>query len=272
MRIEIVTPAGRERYLEILYRHLKLQKSNFDQWTLWINTTHQPDIDYCKRLERENDWIRTIDYEIPPNSEWSIYSFFKYACDPKKIYIRLDDDIVWMEKDFVRNLSTFRYQNPEYFLVYGNIINNAVIDHLQQRLGNFKIKELFEYDSFGQNGWSNPQIAEQKHKDFMKAILTNDIEKFKFRQWILHLYERVSINCISWMGSEFEKFNGEVEHDEELYLSVIKPQELKKPNIIYGEAVCAHYAFFTQRPYLDENTDVLNKYKFISELHEKISN
>ena len=272
MDVEIVTPAGRKKSLEILYNYLKYQKKDFKQWTLWLNTTNHIDINYCKQLKKENSWIKTIDLDVHFNGSHSIYSFFKHSCDPNKIYIRLDDDIVWIEKDFIRKLSAFRNQNPEYFLVYGNIINNAVIDHLQQRFGNFQIKEFLEYDAFGKNSWGNPHIALQKHEDFIKAILMNDIEKFKFNQWILHLYERVSINCISWIGSEFEKFNGKVEQDEELYLSVLKPQELKKPNIIYGQAVCVHYAFFTQREYLNKNTNLLNRYKFISELYERIPN
>ena len=53
MKIEIVTPAGRQRYLELLFLHLKSQKADFHHWTLWLNTNNQADIDYCKKLEKE---------------------------------------------------------------------------------------------------------------------------------------------------------------------------------------------------------------------------
>jgi hypothetical protein len=110
------------------------------------------------------------------------------------------------------------------------------------------------------NGWSSGEIAEQKHNNFIKSIHNLDIDKFKFKKWVLNRHERVSINCISWLGSEFEKFGGEVGYDEEQWLSVDKPRQLNKYNIIYGEPLCAHYAFCTQRDYLDNRTNILQVY------------
>jgi hypothetical protein len=270
MDIEIVTPAGRKETLSILYNHLKNQSKDFKQWTLWLNTINQPDIDYCKKLEKENNWIKTIDLDVPFNSNYSICSFFKHACDPNKIYIRLDDDIVWLEADFIKKLAKFRYENPEYFLVYGNIINNAVIDHIHQRFGNFNIdSDIIAYSAFDHYGWASAEIAKKKHEIFLNAVLNNETEKFKFKKWILNLYERVSINCISWLGSEFEKFNGQVGMDEEHWLSVIKPMELKKPNVIYGEPICAHYAFHTQRVNLNK-TNILYKYRILAQLKKQL--
>lgn len=262
--VNIVTPAGRKKYLEILFNHLNKQKNDFDIWTLWLNTTNKEDIDYCKGLESQNEWIKTIDLEVPYNSSRSIYSFFKYACDINTIYIRLDDDIVWMEKNFIKNLSLFRLNNPDYFLVYPNIINNAIIDHINQRFGSLNIEDILSYNSFDPNGWLNEKISQKKHEYFIKHIYDMNTNKFKFGKWILNRYERVSINCISWFGEEFEKFYGKVEEDEEQWLSVIKPKEIEKYNIIYGEAICVHFAFYTQRHYLDKSTNILDLYKEIS--------
>ena len=71
------------------------------------------------------------------------------------------------------------------------------------------------------------------------------------------------MNVISWLGSEFNKFNGIVDADEENWLSCIKPSQISKPNIIFGDSLFSHYAFFTQRNYID-STDILEKYKEIS--------
>lgn len=81
--------------------------------------------------------------------------------------------------------------------------------------------------------------------------------------WILHHYERVSINGISWLGEEFKKFNGIVESEEE-DISCKKPLSLKKKNIIYGNFVCCHYAFYTQRELLDKDKTILQGYYDIS--------
>ena len=80
--------------------------------------------------------------------------------------------------------------------------------------------------------------------------------------WILYFNERVSINCISWLGSTFSEFDGQVGHDEEQWLACDAPVLKNKMNIIYGGFVCVHYSFFTQRDHLDK-TDILQLYKNI---------
>lgn len=265
MNVEIVTPAGRKRYLEILYKHLKAQKKDFNNWTLWVNTSNQEDLDYCQLLEKENNWIKTIYNQSQDKTPLAIHQFFKYTCDSNTVYIRLDDDIVWIEKDFIKNLANFRMNNPEYFLVYGNIINNSIIDHIHQRMGNLKLSKIIGYGVLDHYGWANPEIAKEKHESFQQDIRNNNIEKFKFSRWILNLYERVSINSISWIGDEFAKFDGKVGIDEEQWLSVDKPIQLKKPNMIYGGAVCAHFAFKTQRNILDKYHHILDEYKRLAD-------
>lgn len=268
MRVEIVTPAGRKRYLHLLYEHLKLQKNDFDQWTIWINTKYSGDYNYCKELEKENDWIKTIESILPPSGCNSIYSFFKYTCDPNTIYIRIDDDIVWLENNFIKKIIQFRIDNPNYFLVYANIINNSIIDHLHQRIGGLNIRTNIGYDSMDNVGWATPEICLLKHSNLIKSIFKNDLDKFKFNKWILNRYERVSINCISWFGSEFQKFNGHVDKDEEHWLSHVYPKQIEKPNIICGNALCSHFAFFTQRDFLDK-TEILKMYRLVLEWTKK---
>ena len=273
MEIEIVTPAGRKKYLEILYRHLKSQKDYFNTWTLWVNTAYREDVEYCKQLKRENDWIEVIKPIIHPNGSESVYSFYKYACNPDKIYIKIDDDIVWMEKDFIKKLVDFRVENPEYFLVFANIINNAIIDHLHMRSGAISIGEVINYNPFDNTGWFRGDIAEKKHNILLQSIEKNDLEKFKFCRHILFDFERVSINCISWLGKDFKKFDGiiipEINHigvpvkDDEQWLASDYPKSINKANVIYGKALCSHYSFYTQLEHLSK-TDVLERYALLA--------
>lgn len=264
MNIEIVTPAGRQRYLEVLFLHLKSQKADFDQWTLWLNTTNQSDIDFCKKLERENEWIKTIDLDVEWAGNDSISSFFKHAKDPDTVYIRFDDDVVWMEGDFIKKLSKFRLENPEYFLVFGNIINNAIIDHIHQRMGALEHENLaITYNCGDSAAWGNPDFAEIKHKNFFQKLESNNLGTFKFNKWDLFFNERVSINCISWFGKDFEEI-GSVDSDEEQFLSADYPKSKGLINTIYGEILCCHFAFHPQREKMD-NTEILNEYKEIAE-------
>lgn len=265
MRRVVVTPAGRKKYLEILLEHMKREHDNsgFHQWDLWINTNVEEDIEYCRSLASKFPWIKTI--ELPgihcvTNS--NIHKFFKYACDPRCVYVRVDDDIVYIEPGFFDKLYTFRIANPEPFLVYANIINNAVISHIHQRNRRFRYTRLGGYKCMDDIGWKDPHYAETIHRAFIKDVKEGNIKKWhrSFDTWECIDFERVSINGISWLGRTFKEFEGQVGEDEEAWLSVDKPRMLNKTNVIFGGAICAHFAFFTQRSHLD-TTDILDQYR-----------
>jgi len=262
MRKIIVTPAGRKRSLEILFNNLKNLKNEFDEWVLWVNTNNLEDIGYMEELQRDNDFIKLQRSEIDVNGSWSIYDFYK-KCAEDSIYIRLDDDIVYIREGSIKDLFEFRANNPDYFLVYGNIVNNGITSHLYQRKGVLYNGFNFGYECMDGNGWNNPKAAELIHRTFLKLYEENRTEDFLLNNWILKDYERCSINVISWIGKEFLKFDGKVGVDEEDWLSCEKPRKERKPNIIFGNSLFVHYSFYTQKEYLDA-TDILEKYKSIS--------
>jgi hypothetical protein len=258
MKKIIVTPAGRERYLKTLKKYIEREKGTFDEWHLWLNTNVQSDIDYCNSIE--NDWIKI---QRLPNintvSSMNIHKFFQFAKDPDAVYIRLDDDIVFLEPGFFTKLFQTRIDNPEPFLIYPNIINNSIVSHLHQRNKLFTIPGIITYTCMDKEGWKNPNVAEALHRAFIQDVKDGQIEKWKtsFRLWDLWHYERVSINCVSWLGSVFENLT--VGADEEQWLSCEKPSRLKKANLLVHEPICVHFSFFTQREHLDK-TDILEQY------------
>ena len=168
-----------------------------------------------------------------------------------------------MEKNAIENIINFRIDNPQYFLVYGNIINNSICDHLHQRLGSLDILPVMGYNVLDFNSWRNEHIAEIKHRNLIEKIKNKNVDAYFFKEWILTFFERVSINVISWLGEEFALFDGEVNHDEEPWLSCVKPREINKTNAICGTALFGHFSFFTQRNYMDK-TDILLIYKEIA--------
>lgn len=271
----IVTPAGRHRYIQILYQYLKIfyDKKQFDQWDIWINTKNSSDIEYLKKLESKHTWIKTK--TIPKLSSetftsWDIYNFFRFACDPNCVYLRFDDDIVFINDDAINLIFDYRLRNPEPFLIYANIINNAIISHLHYRNCLFDYHLFPDYSCTSKIAWSDPKFAEAIHRAFLIDVFAGNVNRWKttFNVWKLSLFERVSINCICWLGSVFNEFKGIVGNDEEHWLSVDKPKSLNKPNIILGEAIVAHYSFYVQREHLDK-TDILVKY---AELSKQIFN
>lgn len=264
----VVTPAGRKRYVEILLKYLLKEQNFIDEYHIWMNTNNIEDIKYFETIAQQYSFIK-LKYNANKHRDkgksGAIYTFFADCIDSDSIYIRLDDDIVWLENNFIEKLYYHRLNNLNYFLIYPNIINNAIIDHIRWRFGCFENNDSLHKYSFGYKcqddiGWKNADVAYLKHEEFLKDLINNNLEYYKFNKWILFYYERVSINCISWFGDEFRKFNGKVGANEEQWLSVDYPKRIQKPNCIFGNILCSHFSFYTQRNLLD-NTELLSKYE-----------
>jgi len=261
MRHIVVTPAGRRRYLEILVKHLVAQKQDFDEWHLWVNTNDVEDIAYCHWLaEQHPSWIKCVSSTMPPDGNQSIHQFFAYCIDPNTVYTRLDDDIVWLEPGFLRKMYNFRLSHPQYFLVYGTIVNNALTSYIYQQRGLIDHSHgSCNYEVMDNVGWKSAEFAEHVHRTFIKDLNEGKTEMWYVQPQVLHDYERMSINAISWLGSEFAKFQGLVGIDEEQWISVDKPKSIGTRNIVCGDALVVHFSFYPQREHLDK-TDILTQY------------
>jgi len=263
----VVTPAGRKRYLELLFENLKKCKDEFDKWVIWVNTNNAQDIEYMKLLESENDFIELqySEFDVDPNDSHTgtICNFFKKCIDVNSVYLRLDDDIIYIHKNSIKDLFDFRIKNEQYFLVYGNILNNAIVSYLYQKNNIIGNTPLLTYDCLDNHSWRNPQFAYNLHNVFLEKFNENKILDFFIDNWELKNFERVSINSICWLGKTFSLFGGNVGVSEETWLSTDKPQELNQTSIIFGKSLFCHYAFAPQRNFL-ESTDILDKYSKIT--------
>lgn len=266
MKKIIVTPAGRKKYLELLHTNLNKCKDEFDEWVIWVNTDNKEDIDYMESLANSYDYIKLqySDVTVDPNGSHTatICRFFRNCIDENSVYLRLDDDIIYIKKGSIKDLFDFRIDNEEYFLVFGNILNNAILTNLYQQKNIITNLPPVSYDCLDENGWRNGHFATHLHSIFLEKESLGEESDFFIDNWILSNFERCSINAISWLGKSFKEFNGEVGHAEEIWLSSDKPMELNKPNIIFGKSIFSHYAFAPQRPTL-ENTNILERYSKI---------
>lgn len=258
-KIVVVTPSGRNRYQKILFEYIKQNLSIIDEYRLWVNTTNPEDLLWFYKISESYDWLKldTISNLPKIGTSAAIHHFFKGCTEENTIYIRLDDDIVFLDKDFFKNLLDFRIQYPEYFLVSANIINNAICSHLHQRAGFLDYdKGVVGYDCMDKFGWASGEFAIFVHKTFLDNLQKNkNCIKYYFDRWIFNKYERFSINCISWFGSDMNLLGGNIAEDEESDITMNQPKKINKYNAICGNAVCSHFAFYTQRKLLD-NTDL----------------
>jgi hypothetical protein len=263
-KIIAVTPAGRKRYLEILHLNLVKFKGLIDEWHLWVNTEDEDDIKWMEDLSSQDfNYIKIIKNphnRVKGNS--TICDFFPLYNGLKDyVFIRFDDDIVFIDDNLI-DLLDFRIDNPQYFLVYANLINNGINTHLLQRMGKIPLSisynQLVEYNCSGQLAWIDSKVAENIHREFINNF--DNRWMYLYDTWVLYNYERVSINCISWLSEEFNLFNGKVGEDEEQWLSSDYPFKIRKPNIMFGRFLVSHFAFWTQREHLDK-TNILELYK-----------
>jgi len=257
-----VTPAGRRRYIHLLAMHLLANRDIIDKHIFWLNTNDPKDIDYMYLLAKTYpDFfeVRDIGLKGPPDSS-NIHKFFPECTVKDTTYIRFDDDVIWIDKNAVVNLLECRERHPNAPIIFANIINNALCNHLQQRYGNIPLTKKFkaDYSCMG-NSWADHYYAEYFHKVAISKIKNNQIKDLYFPDWILFLHERMSINCITWEGECFEKFFGQVAYNEEEWLTTTLPEVLNENNVLCGNALVSHYAFCSQRSYMD-GTDILSEY------------
>lgn len=263
-----VTPAGRQRYLEILQLHMKreYERGNFQEWHLWINTNIQSDIDYINQLADENQFIKAVPNPGVYNHNYSIANFYRYCIDEDTVYLRLDDDICFVEKDAIEKMFKFRILHENYFLTCGNTINNSLCGHIHQRLGIVDERHgINQFICMDEVGWRNVEYSEYVHRILLSNIIEKQTGRYKFDKWELREHQRISINVISWFGKDFKDFAEGLppNWDEEHMLTTEVPAHYKKINCICGQALFSHFSFFTQREHL-EQTNLLELYKNIA--------
>lgn len=180
--------------------------------------------------------------------------------DPKTIYLRFDDDIVWMADDAVQRLLDFRIDHPDFFLVFANTLNNSLCSHLHQRLGALPPAPFLEYTCCGERSWRRWETADEVHRRFFEAMECGQLDRFKFPAWELVGYERFSINCMAWFGADNRAIRDRMTDSEEICLTEQIPRQLGRRNVIVGDALVSHFAYYPQREALEANTGWLSRY------------
>ena len=250
-RIVVVTPAGHRRFLEILFPYVHKQHNIIDEHHLWVNTDRTNDISYMEDIQRRDPSFYKLFYlDIPHRNTDSIYTFWKYATDINTIFIRLDDDIVYISPNLIETLVKFRIENPHYWLVYPIIVNNPMNYNF--------LSDWYPHIP----GW--PSSAEQTyaiHKEFFHRLF-HGLHNYEFERHEVPLDKLININCICWFGADVQQFQGEVNVKEELDIAVWKPQEYQRPNCICGKAWVVHFSFAAARRTLEQRyPNLLSEYK-----------
>jgi hypothetical protein len=266
-KVVLTIPAGRKRYLDVLLPYILREYDLLDEIRLWVNTKNFDDIIWMVEKSLKYDKIKldrtVVENPTPniPDQNLELYRFWNNCKDEDTLYLRLDDDVVWLEENFFKKMIDFRINNPEPLFIYPNIVNNTITDHIHQRLGCFRDLGKLKYECVDPVGVMDGVHAGQRHSTFINDINNKDIEKYKFDKWLLFNYERVSINSLAWFGRDIKDIV--FEKDEEHFVSCKAPELVSKPNMIYGGVMAVHFSFHMQRTHLD-STGILELYSALS--------
>lgn len=280
-RVVTVTPAGRKAYLEILAAYLLKYRAQIDEHHFWVNTDNAEDIAYLEGLAQQYpdffklDRCSYYDASRPNNSIWQ---YFRSCVDEDTIYIRLDDDICYIAPDALESLAAFRAAHREPFLILGNIVNNAICSYFQQQRGflprSWGVVQRVCMDGVG---WDSKRFAQRIHTLFLRDIKKGQTAQWEFSPKELDAFDRFSINVICWFGKDMKQVEElaienlyvnriphligdyEISNEEEM-LTMYLPAKFGRPNVICGDAVFGHFAYYPQRAYLEGLTTLLEEY------------
>jgi hypothetical protein len=261
-RIVVVTPAGRRKYLDLLKNYV-LNDDSIDAWHLWDNCRNEADRRYIYELERISPKISIISIKGSDGSNASVNRFYIKCRDAGVFYIKMDDDIVYLPKDFGRQLyNKAAPEKSKYTWWSPLVVNNAICTWLLKYHGRVHIGNKVSAQAGCSLGWRSPIFAKALHQVFVQAATTHNLSAFQVPDFEINL-TRFSINCIGFFG-DFVASLTEAEFcppgvDDEEWISAVLPSRVGKPGRIVGDIVISHFSYFTQEHAL-LCSNILNKY------------
>jgi hypothetical protein len=308
-RIVLVSFAGRKCTMSILMKYIEKYKNKntdyFDEYRIFVATTIKEDLDYLESLNNKFDWINLVytkkdDKIILDDRNYIWDASYKTCCQEDTVYLKFDDDIIFLEENIFTDFIKFRIRNKEHPLVFPAIINNSftswyyeyqkkieIHPTLKTKIGETWIdtsKRIYPYvkERIGQQikignitetnevlcpvAWGNLDYVVSLHNMFINDIKNNNNnnnnDKYKFHEWRLKGIQPVSISCCCWLGDNLKKYTSMVGEvkDDEPWWTIWLPVWTGDYNIIYGKTVVGHYAYYKQRELGLDKTDILEKY------------
>jgi hypothetical protein len=278
-RVVAWTPFGRRPTYSILIEYLKrdVQRGLVDEVWAYMNTDptgQEGDIAYAHELDEEYDWFHLkhrpagIDLGRLPRQRYTGLAY-RYMTDPDAIYVRFDDDIIYIHEDAIQNLVRARIEMPAPVAVFPIIINNAICSHFLQACQKIPMDwgkvELYCMDPMG---WASGPFAVNMHELLMSHIEAGTVDDlYLHMDYTLQPGTQFSVSCFASRGEDYAALPQPgvlVPDEEESWHTVHQPLATGRPNILRGNAVVAHWSFFTQHPFLNA-TNLLDRYRKLAE-------
>lgn len=283
------TPWGREDTASILYQYMKRdhERGVVDEWWLCLNTDPDQvgDLKYAYRLAREHAWITIKDRpagvsRLSPKQRNTGY-FCRYMVDPSTVYVRFDDDIVYVHENAIPALVRHKIQTPMAVASFPVMWNNSVISWFLQQAGVIPTEGSGHVSTPGYVwpqvggpycmdavGWANGQFAVQMHTFLIDHIVHDGVKDlFLYQDFPLQLGMQFSVSTFAALGAMYASLDipGVLEpYEEESWHTIHQPRKVGQPNMVVGDALVSHYTFFPQRAIVTQ-TGILEQYRQIAD-------
>jgi hypothetical protein len=272
-------PFGREATVSILMKYLvrEHERGLIDELWLYLNTDPDQvsDLRYAYGLaKRHKGFVRIIERPVDcprqqPKQRNTGYAY-RYMADPDTMFLRLDDDIVYVHPDAVEKLCTAKAALPGTLAAFALMWNNAIISWYAQHLDiipkSFGVVQApFCMDPVG---WADGEFAVKIHRLLLDWIEQGVPEKAYFYQnYPLAPRQQFSVSAHVIDGADFCALPvpGVLDYpEEEHWITVHRPAIIGKSNDIIGDALVSHYTFYPQGDTV-RRTNILDRYRRIAE-------
>jgi hypothetical protein len=238
-RTYAITFAGRRDRMPLLVDAIRaaLERGIIDEWHVWNYARTPEDAAWVQSLAADNIVIKTPAKIVKAKYEDAYLEYTPDTYGPQDVFVKIDDDIVYLDVDGLDHMISFRRLNPQYYIVSANVVNNSLCYLMQRELGCFAGVEVPELMTSGEQ-------ATTLHRAFLggaKAMYESAAE--------YNLDYSLNINCIAWLGADLEsvsKCESTSINNDEMNLSNAFPKIFERPACIFGPCVAAHLSFHTQ--------------------------
>ncbi|KAJ9652724.1 hypothetical protein H2198_008043 [Neophaeococcomyces mojaviensis] len=102
----------------------------------WIrNTDIKADVDYLHKIVASNPAYRVIEIK---ETGFVGYGLAWTTLQPDAIYVKIDDDVVWLADDTIPRIVSTKLEHPEYLVVSANMINSPLMGWVHYHMSAIK--------------------------------------------------------------------------------------------------------------------------------------
>lgn len=272
------TPYGREETMSILVKYMErdVMAGVVDEYWLYMNTDpkQERDREYAHELNEEHAWIllkeRPAGIRALRPKQLNTGRFYRYAIEPDTVYVRFDDDIVYVHEDAVENLVRKKIDSPD-FVCFPIIWHNAVCSYYLQQFGKIPLEYGTVASPYCMDpvGWADSGFAESIHYLLLDHIKEGTVDSLFFHHDIqLEVGKQFSVSCFAAESSIYRELNPPgilTHHEEEHWHTVDQTRRTGRNNSIVGDSLVSHLSFFPHSDYIRKATDILPQYRELAE-------